>query len=63
MSDEEQVRIAWNLDEAAGAIGITVRHLQRLIAQGHGPRPVRLGRRVVFRPETIRAWLQEKEAA
>ena len=60
---EELPRVTWNIDEAAKAIGITGRHLRGLIAKGQGPTRVRLGTRVLFRPETIREWLREREAA
>jgi excisionase family DNA binding protein len=64
MNDTEKPpRITWNTEEAARAIGITGRHLKGLIAKGQGPAMVRLGRRVLFRPETIKKWLLEREAA
>ena len=60
---EELPRVTWNTEEAAKAIGITGRHLRGLIAKGQGPAKVRLGTRVLFRPETIQEWLREREAA
>ena len=63
MTEEQSVQITWNTEVAAKTIGITGRHLRGLIAKGHGPAPIRLGRRVLFRPETVQAWLLEREAA
>ena len=63
MRKAQSERITWDSDETAEAIGITTRHLRSLIAKGQGPKPIRLGRRVFFDPETVKTWLKSKQAA
>jgi len=51
-------RLALRLDELAGALGISRRTLERERAAGRFPRPdLHLGRMPLWRPETIRAWV------
>ncbi len=40
-------RLAWSIDEAAAAVGVTPRHMRNLIERGQ-IRTVRLGRRRVI---------------
>jgi predicted DNA-binding transcriptional regulator AlpA len=60
---KETVPIAWTFDETAAAIRVTSRHLRGLIAKGKGPKAIRLGRRVLFLPETVQSWLKSREEA
>lgn len=46
-------------DQAADAIGVSVRTLDSLDAKGTGPRAVRIGRRRVYRVSDLEAWLNE----
>ncbi len=61
MATEGERKLTWNTEEAARAVGVTERHLRRLVKRGEGPPKVLLGRRIVFMPDTIKAWLHEKE--
>lgn len=45
-------------DEAAEVLNISLRHLDTLVATGEIT-PVRIGRSVRFRPETLRAFIEE----
>lgn len=49
------------ISTAAQIVGISERHLKRILAKGEGPPSVRLGRRRLFMPETLRAWLKSRE--
>lgn len=62
MDEHKGRKLTWNTVETAEAIGVTERHLRRLIKKGEGPPKVFLGRRIVFMPDTIKAWLHEKES-
>ena len=48
---------------AAAIIGISKRHLEKLIARGEGPAVIKLGRRSIIRRETVSRWLAAREAA
>lgn len=50
-------------DQAAAAIGVSVRTLDQLDADHEGPRAVRIGRRRVYRICDIETWLGERAAA
>ena len=43
-------------DEAAKVLRTSVRSLERRRVEGNGPQFVKLGRRVLYRPEDIDAW-------
>jgi excisionase family DNA binding protein len=51
------------ISAAAAIIGVSKRHLEKLIARGEGPPVVRLGRRAIIRRGTVSRWLAEREAA
>jgi predicted DNA-binding transcriptional regulator AlpA len=52
-------RFALRLDEVARAIGISRRALERERSAGRFPKPdITIGRMPLFRPETIRQWLE-----
>jgi excisionase family DNA binding protein len=48
---------------AAAIIGISKRHLEKLIARGEGPAVIKLGRRSIIRRKTVSRWLAAREAA
>jgi hypothetical protein len=47
-------------DKAAGLMSISPRKLWSLTKSGEVPH-VRIGRRVMYRPESLRAWLAKQE--
>lgn len=52
-------RLALRLDELAGALGVSRRTIERERAAGRFPRPdVRVGKVPLWRPETIRSWIE-----
>ena len=53
----EPFRLAVPVGEVAKILGISVRHVWALLAQGRLPRPVRLGRSVRWNLEELRDWL------
>ncbi len=56
----EVVRLAWGRKEVAAALGIGLATLERLLASGRFPKPdARAGRRLLWRPSTVEAWLAE----
>lgn len=50
-----------SMNDAADILAISRRHLAFLMARGDGPPIVRLGGRVLIRPESLAAWLDERE--
>jgi excisionase family DNA binding protein len=48
---------------AAAIIGVSKRHLEKIIARGEGPPVIRLGRRAIIRRISLDRWLEEREAA
>jgi predicted DNA-binding transcriptional regulator AlpA len=50
-------------DEAAEALRTSVRTLERRRLDGSGPKFVKLGGRVLYRPEDIAAWADERTFA
>jgi excisionase family DNA binding protein len=55
-----QPRLLLSKEEAARALGISMRTLTGLMARNEIPGFFRLGRRVLFSAEAIRAWIAEK---
>lgn len=53
----------WLYGDVAEFLRVPERTLRRWVASGAGPRPLRLGRSVRFRPADVAAWLDEKAAA
>jgi excisionase family DNA binding protein len=47
-----------NKREAARYLGISVGTLERMIASGRGPRLIRIGMLVKFRPEDLAAYVE-----
>ncbi|MCH7752859.1 MAG: helix-turn-helix domain-containing protein [Planctomycetes bacterium] len=53
----ESVCLAVPVGEVAKILGISVRHVWALLAQGRLPQPVRLGRSVRWNLKELRDWL------
>lgn len=49
-----------NVDEAADLIGLSASTLNKLRVFGGGPQFLKLGRRVVYDPADLDAWLAER---
>jgi predicted DNA-binding transcriptional regulator AlpA len=47
-------------EQAAQAIGVSVRTLDALDADGTGPKPLRIGRRRLYRVSDLEAWLEQR---
>lgn len=56
----EQKNIALNIQEASAQVRLAVPTLRKLVQQKLIP-CVRVGRRVLFRPESLEAWLRDRE--
>jgi excisionase family DNA binding protein len=52
---------ALTLEEAAGVLRVSQRHLHKIMADGNGPPVVRSGRRKVIRREALQQWLLNQE--
>lgn len=50
-----------NAHEAAGYLGLSVSTLAKLRLTGEGPRYVRLGRRVLYDPSDLDAWISARK--
>ena len=50
--------MAWDTVQAAAALSLSVTWLEQLRLKGGGPRYVKVGRRVLYRPEDVAAWLR-----
>jgi excisionase family DNA binding protein len=55
--------LALSIKGAAEEVGISPRHLRRLIAKQEGPPLVRLGNRTVIRRQALAEWLKSREDA
>ncbi|MBQ0820723.1 helix-turn-helix domain-containing protein [Microvirga sp. HBU67558] len=53
--------LALSMKAAADEVGISTRHLRRLIAKQEGPPVVRLGERTVIRRQALAEWLKSRE--
>ena len=52
-------RLALRLDEVARALGVSRRAIERERSAGRFPKPdLTIGRMPLWRPETIRAWIE-----
>lgn len=49
------------LEDVADILRVSRRHMAYIMARGDGPPVLRLGRRVVVRPEALAAWVIERE--
>jgi predicted DNA-binding transcriptional regulator AlpA len=54
-------RLAWTLDDIAALLGVSRRLLERRLSTGRFPPPdLRVSRRVLWLPSTVREWLDEE---
>ncbi len=53
----------WTPDEAAKTLRTSARTLERRRLDGSGPKFVKLGGRVLYRPEDIAAWADDRTFA
>jgi excisionase family DNA binding protein len=54
-------KLLWSLDDLAALLGISRRMLERMLASGRLVQPsLRIGRRILFKPEVIYAWLDQQ---
>jgi excisionase family DNA binding protein len=65
MEAQDQVRDVsvprmWDRSECASQIGVSVRTLDRMVADGKIP-VLRMRSKVLFRPESILKWMDESE--
>lgn len=49
------------LDDVAGRLRVSRRHLSKLMAEGSGPATVNLGRRRLVRPAALAEWVARRE--
>jgi hypothetical protein len=53
-------KLTWGWDDIAALTGLSRRLLERQLSSGKMPPPdLRIGRRVLWRPNTIRSWIGE----
>jgi hypothetical protein len=53
-------KLVWSADDISALTGLSRRLLERERSAGRMPPPdIRVGRRVLWRPETIRRWIGE----
>jgi len=54
---------AWlmTVEQAAATLGISPRMLQKLHAAGEGPDRTQIGRVVRYTPESLTAWVRQRE--
>jgi predicted DNA-binding transcriptional regulator AlpA len=54
-------RLTWGLDDITALTGLSRRTLERERSAGNFPPPdIRVGRRVLWRPETIHRWIDAR---
>jgi predicted DNA-binding transcriptional regulator AlpA len=52
-------RLTWGLDDLSALTGLSRRTLERERSAGRLPKPdLRVGKRVLWKPETIREWVE-----
>jgi predicted DNA-binding transcriptional regulator AlpA len=52
-----QVELAWDTPRAAKALSLSETWLEQMRLKGNGPPFVKIGRRVLYRPEDVSDWL------
>lgn len=52
-------KLFFNRQELAHSLGLSSRTVARLLSAGKLPRPIRLGRRLLWRAEDVRRWAAE----
>lgn len=57
----EAPALAMSVGQFCEAVGVCKRTYYNLVDRGEAPPVVRVGRRVLIRPEAARAWLADRE--
>lgn len=50
----------WGIKEVAAYLGVPVQTLYQWRSKGYGPRGMRIGKYVRFRPEDVERWVAEQ---
>jgi excisionase family DNA binding protein len=50
-----------SIEEVADLLGVPKRSMYRWRTTGEGPKGVRVGRHLRYRPESVSAWLEQRE--
>ena len=58
-TDRDQRVLALDTVAAAKSLSLSVTWLEQMRLKGNGPRFLKVGRRVLYRPADIEAWLDE----
>jgi excisionase family DNA binding protein len=48
------------LSECAKYLRVSLRTVERLVAEGEAPRAIRVGRRIIFRRRDVDTWLESR---
>lgn len=56
--DTDHIELAWSTRKAAKALSLSETWLEQMRLKGNGPQYVKLGRRVLYRPADVAAWLE-----
>jgi excisionase family DNA binding protein len=51
----------WTAEEVAQKLHITLRTLYQWRVDGKGPRGVKVGRQLLFKPSDVEAWIDEQD--
>jgi hypothetical protein len=62
-NSEQNMLTLWTTDEAAKVLRMSARTLERRRLDGTGPKFVKLGGRVLYRPECVSAWADDRTFA
>lgn len=57
---QDDLRLAWSTERTAQALSVTKNWLEQMRVKGNGPPYVKIGRRVVYRPADVSAWIAGK---
>lgn len=65
MSQNEPSRFEslWSVDEVSDYLGLAVATLYGWRCRGYGPPAYRLGNKVRYRPDEVRAWVEAQRTA
>ena len=50
----------WSVDQVADYLGVPKQTIYQWRTKGYGPKGVKIGKHVKFRPEDVEAWLDEQ---
>lgn len=60
MAERERL---WSIEDLAEHLGRSVKTIYDWNSKGEGPKYVRLGRRIAYRPADVDRWLRTREVA